>query len=596
MPYIPTAEDINQQKKSLGEYTPSAEDIKKYKDKIDEEENKKPINYAKDVLAGTAQYGHELLNLPYNITKLFSDKLASYIPHQQKYDFGKMVGVTKPSPTDVAIQDITSTLPAFAIPETKIGEVGDLLQKIPAAGKYLEKALGTAIPQAGFAGAQALENAPEDAGKAALSAGLMSAPFGAVSEMIRSGSPIMKNLGRAGAFGGATLAAEQGGQSIGLPSGVSYPAALLMGYLAQKGVRPSTAAQRSVFGDVAKENLPKAKERLAGARRLGLEYITPAEAFKSPTLAKAQGSIGRTEQGSQLAIEKGEKRTASEQSSINNLLDTIYEPKKHYKEKTRGYAELENRFMPDSFVAKSSQDPIISHAISKIETDPVYKKAFKDVPTNSMVYWDQVKKIMDDMQSKALEGRRPQRFKASTIRHTKNNMINEMENTYPEYSKTLGLAQREIIRNQLSDTFDKKDMTGNNFYKALQSDKKFEKLIKDLKDVPEAQDKLIDMKMLFNDLISPPSVRTAAQAEKTSMTKARDSVQGVKDFIGNIFGQGHDKAAVELMTSPEWDKNVEKMLGTSNKAKAMALFVNALGKASAQATAKDVINQREPQK
>lgn len=69
-----------------------------------------------------------------------------------------------------------------------------------------------------------------------------------------------------------------------------------------------------------------ANPRIAAANRLGLDYLTPAEAGVSPTTARRQGSLGRTEEGNKILYERGMQRQESERRAIDKTLDMIYSP------------------------------------------------------------------------------------------------------------------------------------------------------------------------------------------------------------------------------------------------------------------------------
>lgn len=74
-----------------------------------------------DALAGFSQFGHGLLNAPYNIANdlgqkgIINPNIASSIPRQQNYNYGQMLGVNNPNLADKILQGGVQYAPYAAI-------------------------------------------------------------------------------------------------------------------------------------------------------------------------------------------------------------------------------------------------------------------------------------------------------------------------------------------------------------------------------------------------------------------------------------------------------------------------------------------------
>lgn len=389
------------------------------------------------------------------------------------------------------------------------------------------------------------------------------APWNKVKEIPQATANAVKNIpetaGSAAAAGLESMADL--GRKANIP-GIEPTLGSLASYLKYISVKPEKLAQRKLFGDIESADVPKINERMEAAKRLGLGYLTPAEATLSPFEAAKQGTIGRTSSGSKLLFEKGKQRTGSEGTAINSLLDTIYDEKELDQQKKAAYDETMTATVPEDFIQRFANDPVIADAIEQLHKDPVYRKALglkkKTAdeplqPKNSFEYWDQVKRVLGDMEesNNSGEGRKP--FKKSVIGNARREMVDEMDAIKPEYEVARGISERQFTRKKLEDVFDKKSMTGNNFYKFLQSKKNFNEVMNKLKAFPEAQQQLKDMHLLFGDLIpNDMSIRSAAALKRTSMSSPRNKLDALKQELDEKYGKEHDVATIKLMTDPDW--------------------------------------------
>lgn len=125
-----------------------------------------------------------------------------------------------------------------------------------------------------------------------------------------------------------------------------------------------------------------------------------------------------------------------------------------------------------------------------------------------------------------------------------------------------------IIRNEIERRLDQSkhlSSTGNHgseFYsKVLASEKDFRKFYAALgapnsKEVTVSQKKLADMRKAFRGLINSRTVKTAAGQSESKVNTARSSTGLVVEFYKRWVKGKYDKAAIEIITDPNWKQHL----------------------------------------
>jgi len=542
----------------------------------------------KDPLIGALNFGSRGATSAGNLAIGLINKLGGNLPKQKESDFSEMLGIPeeKKNLADKLIQFAPEVAISLAAPATRLGKVGDILERLPGWGKYLKSGLGNALSQ----GAIAASQSPENQGESALEAGAVTAPFSALSEAVKSGNPTIRNIGRVlGGLGVGGLG-YYGAKSIGAPEPAADLSALLGASLGGRGGNTVSRVAKDVLKGV--EGTPY-QESLDAAKRLGLTYITPAEASGNPFTGGVQGSLGKTEKGAQLLYERGKKRATSEENAIENLFGNIF-PKKLEERKNSLYKSAEPIKIPEKELADIKENDIYKDALKEVKNDVAYRQKLKGVPENSIQYLNQVKKKMDDMIAESPKDR------GNIIKDTKNELTAISDKVSPEYKEARQLAERGIVRKEIEDLFNKKDETGTNLFKTLLSNKRdyselqsrFKRLQEtstspeQIKGMKTAQQQLEDMKLIFGRLINIPTAKTAEALARGSMSKERSTMQAATQKLREILSGGkYDKAAVELITNPEWAKSLNNLNKITKKDKLIGSLYNLLGKAGGQAVA-----------
>jgi hypothetical protein len=544
----------------------------------------------KDPAIGVLNMGREFANLPHKVS-------GGYIPElsPSDFNFGGALGVNEPTSADKLIQGISQYAPAFVLPGANIGKAGKLLSKIPGAGKFATQAVSEAIPQAIYSAAQA----PQNSLKAGAEAGATMVPFSVLGQLMQGTNPIARNAARALTAAGGAYLGREGAKSAGFGETGSDVAALIGGALGGRGFKTPKEMKQGLVEGV---HADIANPRIKAANRLGLDYLTPAEAGLSQLAAKAQGALGRTPEGSKLLNIRAKHREASEREAIERTLNKIYSPNKMDEQVKSAYESINEVNLPQDFPLQYKDNEIINAAKGLVESTPAYKESLKSlIPKNvklkggqtdpqstSLVYWDHVKRALDDMVAKA--ERAGNNNEARIISNTRAKMRDQMDAAYPEYAEARSLYERKMVRKGLEKVFDQKEINGTNFYRALASQKKFDEVISHLKNAPDAIQNLKDMRLLFKDLMGAPTIKTAKGKEEYGMNMARNEGDFLKNMLEHAFTRGgNDKAAIQFITSKDWAKQLEEINKISDKQMKAVAFGLALSKGISQAA-----GQQEP--
>lgn len=293
--------------------------------------------------------------------------------------------------------------------------------------------------------------------------------------------------------------------------------------------------------------------------------------------------------------------------------------------------------IPQDKLAGLLDDGIIARSFARVTKDPIYSNEIKNSPANSIKVLDYVKRDIDDAigaakrtgannearmmldsKSKLLnvldsvsedykaarniysEGAAPlNQLKESNLgkiselndRQLKNvsktifdpsqTDIKVMRNLRDKISKQSPDAWNRIVRNEMERRLDNTQATGSSFYNGvLKSDRNFNQFMIAVEKIPGAQQKLSDMREAFKNIINPVTPRTASRLAKSSLDVPRTAPEYIKKAAEKLAGGKFDKAAIDIITSGKWDKELARIRSTKSSATKAQMYANLLSKAS----------------
>lgn len=546
----------------------------------------------RDPMIGVANLGRGLANTPHKVADLFGygDRVAELAPSD--FDYAQAFGQNKSTTADKVMQFAPELAAAFALPVGNLGLAGEAIGSIPRVSSFLAKSgalpgaarltgevASQVAPQAAFAFTQD-ENRP---GEAAAQAGGIMAPFAAASHLAQSGSPGLRLAakGAGGLFGG--YLGHKAGEQTGIGEPASYGLGAIGAALAARLMHGKGGAVSDSLSGITPRMLEDVQPKIEAMRRIGHQYQTPAELFGDPYLAARQGTASKTQGGGRLMQERGEERLSNEEDILNRFMNNISSPKDEALIDSL-YSSAGRTKLSSKLIDKFMDNPVVQRAVNTVERAPEFQQELAGVSKNSVEYWNQVKRALDNVESKYTTS--GDKVKARAVTKTRKALTGALDEASPIYEKARNAAELKITKEGVEKIFNKKQMSGTTMYDFMKDKSKYEKLYKSLRNAPGAQQNLKDMRLLFKDLINPSSVRTAAQLEKTSMIKPRSGGQFAEELASRFIKtrQG-DEAVADMLTSNKWMDEVRRLNAITDKKKKAAEAIKLFGRGVSQSLA-----------
>jgi len=477
---------------------------------------------------------------------------------------------------DVNSGELAANLGSYLLPGAAF-KAGNILQKI---NNPLLK-LGKAGIENSLA--EAASSNKEDQGQAAARGGAVGAGANAISQLARAKNPIINallrgSLGAAGGLGANALTkndhpytAALSGASLGI--GLPYTFNKL-----------GIAAAPAGLETLSHLNQAESQPAFEAGQRLGTN-ITPSEASGNPAIGAIEGEYGRGGDAAAFKTSVGQERVRNQQTAINDLLDTIYD-KSTPAEATASKQKIQDLYnqankwsLKPDVVSNMQSDPVIKQAFDTVKSDPAYQRKLIGIAENNYAYLNQVKRALADKEGSAM--RAGEKDRASEYADARHDLVNKMDASVPAYKQAREEAQKSIIRSNLQKLMQKKELKGSTFYNTiLKNDDQFNKLHDSLKNVPEAQDKLKDMKLAWKNLIDIEKPKNAAFRSETGLSQSRNAFSQILDMYNHMTGSGRNIQALKFIHSPEWDKGFAKIQEIQNTSKRRDAIAEMLSKVS----------------
>ena len=212
----------------------------------------------------------------------------------------------------------------------------------------------------------------------------------------------------------ATIGATFGATVPAVIKPVQFAAGKAKDFLLPIIGKQTTGLIKKLGGD---ELLKSTAKRVEAAKRLGLDFITPAEATGDSLLAKRQGNIGTSDTGFKLLNNAGRRRVQNEHEIITRFLEDLSPSGSNANKavQTRArkilkvdkyllsraarpfYKEAYKQEIPDNAMKQLLSDPVIAREYEKVLASPVFQKELGDAAANSIKTLDIVKRSLDDV-------------------------------------------------------------------------------------------------------------------------------------------------------------------------------------------------------
>lgn len=407
----------------------------------------------------------------------------------------------------------------------------------------------------------------------------------AIQKMLKGlGSETGKSIGTS-ALTGAVMSPEDQGTGAAL-GGLGAGIGSGLGYAIPKGISKSKNILNKLglpIGQPGEETLQHLKYEdvapsVEAAKRLETP-LRPSEASRNPYIAGIEGKYQRTSEAAYESTKLGMERIGKEKESINNLLNTIYDKSTASKNRIQElYQKAYKWNLKSESINKLKEDPIISDAFDSVSKDSAWQRKMKEIPENNYAYLDKVRKEISDKENKLL--RSGEKSKAAEYTDARNQLVDFMDSSVPDYAKARQEAQKSIIRSQIEKKLGTGEIKGTEFFKKIiKNDNKFDNLVKSLKNVPDAQKQLQDMKEAWHSLINIEKPSSASYKSESALNQARGSLQKVIEIWNKLTGKKKNVESVKFTRDMDkWVKRLQESKESGNKKHVEQTLSDIMGK------------------
>jgi hypothetical protein len=428
-----------------------------------------------------------------------------------------------------------------------IANIPSHIANIPHMANALKKA-GDIIGKSPLAVQKALKGLTSNTGKSIGSNALLGAVM----------SPEQQGLGAALGAGGSALGA-----------GLGYGAHKIANKLGIVGQPGEETIKGLSYQDVAPS--------VEAGERLGTN-LRPSEATRNPFIAGQEGRYTRTSEAAKENVNMGIERTKSEKNAINKLLSTIHDKSIASKNEIKNLYHQAYRWnMKPELVNELKSDPIISDAFNEVSKDSAWQRKLEGKTENNYSYLDKVRKEISDKENKLI--RSGEKSKAAEYTDARSKLTTIMDKAVPDYAKARAAAQKSIIRSNIEKKLGTSEINGKNFYKKIISNEnKFNELYSSLKNVPEAQSMLTDMKDAWHSLINVEKPSTSSYQSEKGINQARGSLQKVLEIWNQLTGKKKNLESVKFIRSDKWVKKLRDSQESGDKNRLESTLSDIMGK------------------
>lgn len=274
---------------------------------------------------------------------------------------------------------------------------------------------------------------------------------------------------------------------------------------------------------------------------------------------------------------------------------------------------------PAQLKSLMDDDPNIAGAVTSVLKDPRFARDNRGYAPNSIKILDSAKKRIDAQIGAELNSKKPDQHLIGILTDSKNRLIAATDEFSPDYSKARSIygegakpikaleespygriayhsdaniekvipevfdpnrysaksftqmrdliskknpeAWNQGVRNEFDRLLDKTDGTLSSLHnKVFKGDRKYNLMYSAVKNIPGAQQKMQDLRMISKNIINPNSARAEAKLANTNMTIPKNAAISWRQWAQEFIGGRYDQELVEFITNPNWDKEVAEFL------------------------------------
>ena len=457
---------------------------------------------------------------------------------------------------------------------------------------------------AGYIGQEALlpvakaNLATKIASYAATGGALMGGQYGSPEQRQERG---LYGAAMSGVFGAAGELGWMGAKSLLNSSATSSPGLL------RKLFKPEGAATQEIASNISNTtNLNNMLVRGQAAERVGVT-LTPGETVGGNILPQAEKGYLVSQQSKLEAAKYLNDRSSVLKTKVKDIIDNFVPEGDEVAQTTK--AKMYEDLAPLQATSQTSEallsHPVISNELQALNKNPLMPKALREMPDNSVLKLDAVKKEIDSQlyNNKTFLNGNEKTISASeksVLQDARAQIVDRLDSEYPQYAQARKVAERLTLKSQINKELGMIKPEP----RAINGEVTLDQMYNKLWSTPEKQSRFIEAvkRTGGNDYQASDVIQVLNQIRQSpleSLLKAKPegvnagtSIRGnlmngsatifsrLSSFVDDLTLGRYNKALVDLTINGKWKPEVAKLMSKPNEQTLLMTFKKVLDKVS----------------
>lgn len=235
------------------------------------------------------------------------------------------------------------------------------------------------------------------------------------------------------------------------------------GFLSQVApFTPKRAATKDIMTDISEAGgAPAVAKGTIPAENLGVS-LTPAEALGNPSMLSKLGKLDISESGISNVNKFLSERTGKMQGEVKKMIDNFIPEGADVAKstKTQLYKSLEGLQTDSDTFAGLTQNPVIMSELDNLKGNIRLPKTLREMPNNSVLKLDQVKKEIDTQlyNNKSFLGNQEKTLgpaERNALTEARTQIVDTLDGIFPQYAPARKVAERIALKQQMTDEISK---------------------------------------------------------------------------------------------------------------------------------------------
>lgn len=427
---------------------------------------------------------------------------------------------------------------------------------------------------------------------------LMSSQYGDAEQRKERG---LYGAAMSGIFGAAGELGWMGAKSLLSSSAKTAPGLL------RKLFRPKDAAVQDIAHNISNTtDLPTLLQRGGAAERHGVT-LTPGETLGGNVLPNVEKNYSMSQQSQLEAAKYLNNRASTLKTKVKDIIDNFVPEGDEVAQTTK--AKMYENLAPLQAKPKTSEallsHPVISNELEALNKNPLMPKAIKDMPNNSVLKLDAIKKEIDSQlyNNKTFLNGNEKTISASektVLQDARAQIVNRLDKEFPQYAQARKVAERLTLKSQIT-----KELNSiKPEVRAINGEISLEQMFNKLWNTPAKQERFIeavkrtggndyqaaDVIQILNQIrkspleslikAKPEGINTGTSIRGNLMNGSSTIFSRMSSFVDELVMGKYNKAVIDLTLNGKWKPEVAKLMSKPNETTMLMTLKKILEKVS----------------